>query len=76
MLAELQRSGIFIQRFEPGRDTTSTRRPVVRFEADEQRESLGISPDGRHLIYSLAETQDSLMLAEGLPDVEPPARRR
>ncbi len=68
------RSGIFIQRFEPGQDTTGTRRPLTGFEVEDVRETLGISPDGRRLIVSVAETQDSLMLAEGLAGVEPPVR--
>jgi len=71
---EAGRPGIYIQRFEPGQDTSSARRPLVGFELGNFPETMGISPDGKRLIYASAETQESLILAEGLPGVEPPAR--
>jgi len=71
---EAGRRGIYTQRFEPGRDTSNTRRPLVGFEFGNFTESMAVSPDGRRLIYSSAENQESLVLAEGLAGVEPPAR--
>jgi len=68
------RRGIYIQRFEPGQDTSSARRPLLGFELGDFPESMGVSPDGRRLIYSSAENQESLVLAEGLAGVEPPTR--
>jgi Tol biopolymer transport system component len=66
--------GLFVQAFIPGQDTTPTRRRLAGFDTDTRIETFGVSPDGTRLIYSVEETLDSLMLAEGLPGVEPPVR--
>ncbi len=66
--------GIFVQAFSEERDTSATRRPLAGFEANRDMETFGISPDGARLIYSTLEEINSLMLAEGLPGVEPPRR--
>jgi Tol biopolymer transport system component len=67
--------GIYIQDFEPGRDTRATRRPLIGFDEDLIPESFTVSPDGALLIYSGSDTQQTLMLAEGLEGIAP-ARRR
>jgi hypothetical protein len=67
-------NGIMIQVFSPGRDTSATRHPLIDFDANLLIESYGISPDGTSVIYSVEEEINSLMLAEGLPGVEPPRR--
>ena len=59
--------GVFIQDFTPGKDTTSTRRPLAGFDPDWITESLGLSPDGKRLVLSQAERTFSLMIAEGVP---------
>jgi Tol biopolymer transport system component len=66
--------GILVQEFSPGRDTSATRRPLFEFDPNLDVESFGISPDGARVIYSIAEEINSLMLAEGLPGIEPPRR--
>jgi Tol biopolymer transport system component len=66
---------VFVQAFVPGQDTTATRRPLAAFEAGALIESFGISPDGRRAVVSEEERLDSLLLAEGLAGIEPPARR-
>jgi Tol biopolymer transport system component len=68
------RSGIFVQDFAPGRDTTSTRRALAGFTQDHVTESFGLSPDGRSLVLSTLEQSASLLLAEGVPGIEPPRR--
>lgn len=58
--------GVFIKDFTPGKDTTSTRRPLAGFDPDWITESLGLSPDGRRLVPSESERVFSLMIAEGI----------
>jgi hypothetical protein len=64
---ERERTGVFVQDFVPGRDTTSTRRPVGGFADDSRTESFAVSPDGRRLTLAVKETSLYLMIAEGLP---------
>ena len=59
--------GVFIQDFIPGKDTTSTRRPLAGFDPGWVTESLGLSPDGKRLVLSESERVFSLMIAEGVP---------
>lgn len=68
--------GISVQDFSPGRDTTATRRPLIEFDVNTDVESFGIAPDGTHVIFSIPEEINSLMLAEGLPGIEPPRWKR
>jgi Tol biopolymer transport system component len=68
-------SGIFVQDFAPGGDTTSSRRKVAGFSRDYITESFGISPDGRRLVISTAEELASIMVADGVPGALPPARK-
>ena len=66
------RSGVFVQDFAPGRDTTDTRRPVAGFSSEYQTESLGVSPDGRRLTIATLQQTSGLVVAEGLEGVAPP----
>ncbi len=68
--------GLFIQTFSPGGDSHSTKRPFRDFLAGELPESFGVSPDGSRVVYALSETLDSLMLAQGLPGIDPARGRR
>jgi Tol biopolymer transport system component len=68
--------GIYMQRFEPGVDTSATRRAVAGFTQDDSPETLVVSADGTRLIYSVTDIQETLLLAEGVEGVEPPVRRR
>jgi len=60
------RTGLYVQDFAPGRDTRASRRALVGFAQDFVPESLGISPDGRHLTVSAMVENRSLELAEYL----------
>jgi len=71
---EAGRHGIFVQEFAPGRDTTATRRALAGFVAGQVVESFGFSPDGRRLTIAVREEQSNLLLAEGVPGIEPPRR--
>jgi Tol biopolymer transport system component len=68
-------SGVFVQDFAPGRDTTSTRRPVAGFSPEYVTESLGLSPDGSRLTISTGEEFATIMLAEGVPGAIPMIRK-
>jgi Tol biopolymer transport system component len=63
--------GVFVQEFTPGRDNRAAHRPLVGFDLDAPLESFGISPDGRRVVYATVDQIDALILAEGLPGVEP-----
>ena len=69
------RMGVYVQDFVPGRDTTSTRRPLAGFDPDRVTESFGISADGTRIILSMADQVESLVLAEGVPGVTVPGRK-
>jgi len=58
-------TGVFVQDFEPGRDTLGTRRPVGGFDADYAIESFDISSDGTRLV--VAGWQQIFSLMEGHP---------
>jgi Tol biopolymer transport system component/tRNA A-37 threonylcarbamoyl transferase component Bud32 len=66
--------GIFAQAFSPGRDTRGTRRVLAGFDPESPLETFGISPDGAHLTHSAIDNLESIMLAEGLQGITPPAR--
>ncbi|MCP4248332.1 MAG: hypothetical protein GY778_14895, partial [bacterium] len=67
-------TGVFVQDFRPGEDTTASRRKLAGFSTDYATESFGFSPDGSRLTLSGIEEVRSLMLADRIPNVEPPAR--
>jgi len=75
-LDERGRSGVFLQDFVPGRDTSASRRPVAGFSSQYMTESLGVSPDGRSLTISTLHQTGGLALAEGVAGVEPPRAPR
>jgi Tol biopolymer transport system component len=61
---EQSRTGVYMQDFEPGRDTSDTRRPVAGFSDEFVTESLGISPDGKRLVISALYDRRTLSLAD------------
>jgi Tol biopolymer transport system component len=70
---ESGRSGLYVQEFVPGRDTSSTRRAVAGFDAELVTESFGISPSGDRLVVSLRDDSNRLVVVEGVPGgVAPP----
>src|SRR5215831_7500261 len=48
-------TGVFVQDFSPGQDTTKTRRRLAGFGPDLATESFGFSPDGLSLTISFHE---------------------
>jgi Tol biopolymer transport system component len=68
--------GVFAQAFVPGTDTARTRRLLAGLDTGQPIDSFAISPDGTHIVQAIADTLDSLILAEGVPGVEPPRPNR
>ena len=71
---EKGRWGLFVQDFAPGKDTSSTRRPLAGFDSRLDPESFGISPDGSRLVLAEMEWGSSLLEASGVEGIEPPRR--
>ena len=69
-------TGVFVQDFVPGRDTTATRRKLAGFDPDYITETFAISPDGTRIVLSLLDLQSNIMIAEGIPDLTPARRRK
>jgi hypothetical protein len=69
-------TGIYAQDFAVDRDTSVTRHKLAGFSADYLSESFGLSPDGKKVTLSTLTRFGRLMIAEGVPDVEPPPRFR
>ena len=57
---------VFAQEFQPGADTSATRRPLIVAEA----ETFAISPDGTRAVLSLIDEASGLMMAEGIEDLD------
>jgi eukaryotic-like serine/threonine-protein kinase len=68
-------SGVFVQEFAPGRDTTATRRPVAGFSPEYVTESLGLSPDGSHLTLSTGQESSAIVVADDVPGAQLPIRQ-
>lgn len=66
-------TGVFIQAFAPGTQKTTARKQLRRFDFRMPVESLGISPDGKTFVVSVADDTTSVMLAKGVPGLN--ARR-
>lgn len=58
------RIGIFAQDFEPGRDTSATRRALL--VDDDIPETFAITPDGTHIVRSVVDEASGIMLAEAV----------
>jgi serine/threonine protein kinase/Tol biopolymer transport system component len=68
--------GVYLQDFDPARDTSATRRPVAGFYPTVATESFGISPDGKEMTLAGWDQTFSLMVAERVPGVDGPRRSR
>ncbi|MDH3687455.1 MAG: serine/threonine-protein kinase, partial [Myxococcales bacterium] len=63
------RTGVFIQDFDPERDTSDTLRPLAGFDDELETESFDIAPDGSRIMLSMVEMRRKLMLAEGVAGI-------
>jgi Tol biopolymer transport system component len=66
--------GVFVQDFVPGRDTTTSRRPLAGFDPGAPAESFGIAPDGKHVTLAARQSLSSVFVAESVPGAERPRR--
>jgi Serine/threonine protein kinase len=66
------RTGVFLQDFDPERDTSATRRPLAGFQDDLITESFDIAPDGTRITVSYVEVTRKLMLAERVSGIQVP----
>ena len=69
---DANRTGIYVQDFVSGKDTSATRRPLAGFSNDYTTESFGISPDGRAVAITTVEEIRQIMVADGVPGIERP----
>jgi serine/threonine protein kinase/Tol biopolymer transport system component len=60
------RRSLIEQEFHPGEDTTESRRILVTYEAGNDLESFGISPDGKSIVIARIGHVRSIKLAEGI----------
>jgi Tol biopolymer transport system component len=65
---ERGRTGVFVEAFDPDRDTSATKRKLAGFFDDVETESFGIAPDGSAIVLAVTRETRTLMLAEGLPE--------
>jgi eukaryotic-like serine/threonine-protein kinase len=63
-------NGIFVQDFDPGHDTSASRRPVAGFDLSQTVESFAISPDGKRFVLAVHEHFDNLLEIRGLPQLQ------
>lgn len=72
-LDEDGRSGVFVQDFDPDKDTRASRRKLAGFDPVLLTESFAIAPDGSRIVLSEMEVTRKLLLVEGVAGV---VRRR
>ncbi len=63
--------GLFAQDFIPGKDTVSSRRSLAGFDVDRKIDTFTISPDSSRIVLAEVEVLSSLIMAEGIPGIEP-----
>ena len=64
-------TGVFVQDFVPGKDTSATLRKLGGFDPEAPTESFAISPDGSRMVVTRWEQLFGIMMAEGLPEIVP-----
>jgi Tol biopolymer transport system component/DNA-binding winged helix-turn-helix (wHTH) protein len=63
-------TGVYLQDFVPSRDTSATRKPLRPFDPVAPIETMGVSPDGRTLVVSVADGTSSIMMASNVPQLK------
>jgi Tol biopolymer transport system component/DNA-binding winged helix-turn-helix (wHTH) protein len=62
-------TGVYIQDFVPGRNTSAGRRMLRPFDPIAPVESLGVSPDGKRVVVSVADDTNSIMSASNVDGI-------
>jgi len=65
-LDERGRTGIYVQDFRPGEDTSATRRPLAGFFDGRHVESFDVAPDGERVTLAVSTERRQLIVAEGV----------
>jgi hypothetical protein len=65
-LDERGRTGISVQDFRPGEDTSATRRPLAGFFDGRHVESFDVAPDGERVTLAVSTERRQLIVAEGV----------
>jgi Tol biopolymer transport system component/tRNA A-37 threonylcarbamoyl transferase component Bud32 len=60
---------LFAQDFQPGVDTTNTRRLLMPADVDATPETFAVSPDGKRAVIAIVDEASGLMMAEGIEGV-------
>lgn len=60
-------TGVSIEDFISGHDTSATRKPLRPFDAIAPLETLGVSPDGKRIVVSVADDTSSIIWASHVP---------
>lgn len=68
-------TGVFVQDFVPGRDTTASRKPLAGFLPGRAIDSFDLAPDGTSVVLSVRERLSNLLEAAPLPGLRRPVRR-
>ncbi|HVE66849.1 MAG TPA: hypothetical protein VNC59_09730, partial [Thermoanaerobaculia bacterium] len=68
-------SGVSVQAFFPGADTSASRRWLLPLDPEYAAESLAISGDGSRVTVAYVDQLFNLMIGEKVPGVERPRRR-
>jgi len=63
--------GLFAQDFIPGKDTVASKRQLPGFDVDRKIDTFTISPDSSKIVMAEVEVLSSLIMAEGIPGIEP-----
>jgi Tol biopolymer transport system component len=63
-------TSLWVQDFDPARDTSTTLRPLAQLDLPWGVESFAFSPDGRLLTVASAEQTSNLVLADAVPGVD------
>ena len=72
---ENRRSGLFVQDFAPGKNTTASRRKLAGFDPVRDTESFGLSPDGSRIMLAQIEWGSSILQVDGISGIEPAQAR-
>jgi eukaryotic-like serine/threonine-protein kinase len=63
--------GLFAQDFISGKDTSASRRAIAGFDVDRKIDTFTIAPDSSNIVLAEVEVLSSLIMAEGIPGIEP-----